>query len=280
MSKRQSKSGAWKDRYGPWALVTGASDGIGREMAVDLARRGLNLVLVARREAVLADLAASLTKDFGVETRVIAADLSDAEAVEEVLAATGDLDIGLLAAAAGYGLSGPALASSRDGELNMIDVNCRAATAMTYALIPRLVARGRGGIILMGSLVGFQGTPRAANYAATKAYIQTLAEGLRHELKPLGVDVVSSAPGPVKSGFADRADMQMGMAQSPRSVARGTLKSLGRKGTVRPGFLSRFLAASLAPVPRAGRVRIMALIMGGMTSHQDDTQSGQTEKAA
>ncbi|MGD1934768.1 MAG: SDR family NAD(P)-dependent oxidoreductase [Candidatus Phaeomarinobacter sp.] len=280
MPGNSKQTGKWQDRYGPWALVTGASDGIGREMAVDLARRGLNLVLVARREAVLADLAASLSKQFSIETRVIAADLSDAAMVEHVLAATDDLDIGLLAAAAGYGLSGPALSSSRDGELNMIDVNCRAATAMTYALVPRLVARGQGGIVLMGSLVGFQGTPRAANYAATKAYIQTLAEGLRHELKPLGVDVISSAPGPVRSGFADRADMKMGMAQSPRSVARGTIRALGRKGTVRPGFLSRFLAASLATVPRAGRVRIMALIMGGMTSHQDDTHSTKTEKTA
>jgi hypothetical protein len=117
-------------------------------------------------------------------------------------------------------------------------------------------------------VVAFQGVPRAAHYAATKAYVQTLAEGLRVELDPLGVDVIASAPGPVRSGFEARADMKMAQALAPGVVAAQTLDALGRRGTVRPGWLSKLLGWSLAATPRPLRVRIMKQVMGGMTAHQ------------
>ena len=123
-------------------------------------------------------------------------------------------------------------------------------------------------MVLMSSLVAFQGVPTAANYAATKAFVQTLAEGLRHELSPAGVRVVACAPGPVESGFARVANMQMGAAASPRRVAESTLRNLGRWGTVRPGGLAKFLMGSLALLPRWAKVRTMAQVMGGMTRHQ------------
>jgi hypothetical protein len=110
--------------------------------------------------------------------------------------------------------------------------------------------------------------PRSANYAASKAYVQALAEALRVELAPHGVDVIASAPGPVASGFARRARMHLGMTTSPEEVARGTLAALGRLGTVRPGWLSKILEWALAPLPRWGRVRMMGLVMSRMTSHQ------------
>jgi short-subunit dehydrogenase len=132
----------------------------------------------------------------------------------------------------------------------------------------------------MSSLVAFQGVPRAATYAATKAFIQTFAEGLRLELSGSGVDVIACAPGPVRSGFEARADMRMGAAASPATVARGTLDALGRRTTVRPGFLAKFLEASLLPLPRLARSRIMAIVMGGMTRHQDDGKKQQDARFA
>jgi short-subunit dehydrogenase len=111
---------------------------------------------------------------------------------------------------------------------------------------------------------------RAAHYAATKAYVQSLAEGLRLELAPHGVDVVACAPGPVDSGFAARADMRLGNALRPEAVATETLTALGRRGTVRPGWLSKVLTAALT-LPRWARVRIMAIVMGGMTRHHTGT---------
>jgi uncharacterized protein len=254
-------------RYGPWAVVTGASDGIGRAVARELAAAGVHLVLAARRKDVLDALGAELSARHGVETRCVGVDLSERAGVEALLAGTLDLDVGLLVAAAGFGTSGAFLESSVETELVMIDVNCRAVAALSHAFGRRFVARGRGGLVVLSSLVAFQGVPRAANYAATKAYVQSLAEGLRIELAPQGVDVVASAPGPVHSGFGARASMRMSLAQSPEEVARGTLAALGRWGTVRPGFLARFLELSLALLPRWGRVRMMGVVMRGMTNH-------------
>jgi short-subunit dehydrogenase len=129
----------------------------------------------------------------------------------------------------------------------------------------RLAARGSGGVVLLSSLVAFQGTPRSTNYAATKAYVQSLAEGLRHEWAGGGIDVIAAAPGPVRSGFASRAGMKFGIALAPVTVARQTLRALGRRGTVRPGWLSKLLGWSLAIAPRPLRVRIMGEVMAGMT---------------
>jgi len=254
-------------RYGPWAVVTGASDGIGRAFASELARAGVNLVLVARRGGVLTEVARDLEARFSVETAVVAADLASPAGVDEVVERTRSLDVGLLVASAGFGTSGPFVGASLSEELGMIDVNCRAVAALSHHFAGRFVQQGRGGIVLMSSLVAFQGVPRAANYAATKAYVQALAEGLRLELAPRGVDVVASAPGPVLSGFGSRADMVMASGTTPEVVARQTLDALGRRGTVRPGWLSKLLEASLALLPRWGRARMMGIVMGGMTAH-------------
>jgi len=262
----------FQTRYGKWAVVTGASSGIGRAMAAELAAKGLNVVLVARRQAELGQIAKYLSARHDVETRVIAADLATATALTEIESETKDLDIGLLVAAAGFGTAGNFVDAKLEDELTMLDVNCRAVMQLSLHFGKRLAERGRGGLILFGSLVGYQGTPRAAHYAATKAYVQTLAEALHVELASKGVDVLSSAPGPVSSGFAARADMKMGAAEKPETVARATLNALGQKMTVTPGALSKFLTWSLMMAPRGLRVRIMGQIMGGMTKHLDSTK--------
>ncbi len=270
MKSRLSKMGTraqqrLRERYGPWAVITGASDGIGRAMAVLLAEAGVQLVLSARRKDVLDTLAAELELAHGIQTRTVAVDLAQPAGVESLVAQTQALDVGLLVASAGFGTSGRFIDGALEAELGMIDVNCRAVAALSHVFGRRFAARKRGGLVLMSSLVAFQGVPRAANYSATKAFVQSLAEGLRIELAPLGVDVLASAPGPVNSGFAARASMTMGLAQTPAEVAAGTLAALGRTGTVRPGFLAKFLEASLKLLPRWGRVRMMGVVMGGMT---------------
>ena len=254
-----------RERYGPWAVVTGASDGIGREFAARLAEAGVNLILAARRKELLDDVANGLARAHHVQVETMPIDLATRPGVDELVARTRGRDVGLLIASAGFGTSGPFVDARLDEELGMIDVNCRAVAALSHAFGRRFVDRKRGGIVLMSSLVAFQGVPRAANYAATKAYVQSFAEALRLELKPLGVDVIASAPGPIRSGFATRASMTMGLAQTPRDVAGATLAALGRRGIVRPGWLSKFLEASLMFLPRWGRVRTMGIVMAGMT---------------
>lgn len=257
--------------YGLAALVTGASDGIGEAFARDLARRGYDLVLVARRKDRLDALRAELMAAHDIQVTVVAADLARAEEVSRLLAETRSHDIGLLVAAAGFGTSGLFIDQPVQPELEMIDVNCRAVAALTHEFGGRFAARGRGGIVLMSSLVAFQGVPRAANYAATKAYVQSLAEGLRTELMPLGVDVVACAPGPIASGFAARAHMVMNMSDPPSAVARETIDKLGRKAIVRPGRLAKLLELAFTGVPRWGRVSIMTRVMQGMARGAPDS---------
>ncbi|TAE58508.1 MAG: SDR family NAD(P)-dependent oxidoreductase [Bacteroidetes bacterium] len=255
-------------QYGPWAVVTGASSGIGRELAERLAEAGMHLVLSARRENLLEDLAQSLRSRYHRQVQVVASDLSSAEGQQKLLKATENQDIGLLVAAAGFGTSGLLTESSPEEELNMLDLNCGAVYVLSHAFGRRLAARGRGGIILMSSIVAFQGVPYSAHYAATKAYNQSLAEALAVELKPLGVDVLAAAPATVDSGFASRANMKLSGAMSPAEIGVETLKALGRKTVVFPGLLSKLLTFALTTVPRWAKVQIMKQVMGGFTKHQ------------
>jgi len=264
-----ARSERWRARYGPWAVVTGASSGIGREMAARIAEAGVNLVVVARRRGLLDDIAADFAARNGVQTRVVCADLATTAGIETVITSSHDLDVGLLVAAAGFGTAGPFLRADLAREFEMLDVNCRALLALSLHFGQRFKERGRGGLILMGSLVGWQGVPQAAHYAATKAYVQSLAEGLHVELGPLGVDVLASSPGPVHSGFAARSGTRMGAAVTPVVVAAATLNALGRRTTVVPGALSKMLTYSLGPLPRSARARIMGRVMHGMTKHLD-----------
>jgi short-subunit dehydrogenase len=263
MSPRPS---ALRDAYGPWAVVTGASDGIGRAFAQELAAAGVHVVLVARREAQLDTVAADLRTRFGVQCRVIVADLADPLASAHMLDRTTDLEIGLLVAAAGFGSSGPLLSQHETSEQEQVAVNCAAVLAQCMHFGRRFDARGRGGVILLSSVVAFHGTPWSANYAATKAYVQSLAEALRHEWAPRGLQVLSCAPGPVGSGFGARAQLRLGRTTTPTVVAQQALRALPRGGTVRPGWLSKLLGWSLATAPRALRVRIMGSIMHGMAA--------------
>lgn len=165
-------------RYGPWAVVTGASDGIGRAFAHRLAAAGLDLVLVARRGDVLHALATELSRRFGVEVQVVAADLGQPGGVAEVVDRTRTLEVGLLVAAAGFGTSGAFLDADLERERDLLQVNCWAVLELAQVFGRRFAEQGRGGLVLMSSLLAFQGVPRAAHYAATKAYVQTLAEAL------------------------------------------------------------------------------------------------------
>lgn len=257
-----------KDRYGEWAVVTGASSGIGLELANCLASAGLNLVLCSRSVEKLQEVEKNLRISFKIQTQVVAADVAEAQGINEILNATKDLNVGLLIASAGYGTSGLFIHSSLSAEINMLRVNCEALLCLTHDYSRRFSEQKRGGIILMSSIVAFQGVPYSANYAATKAYVQSLAEALAAELKPYGVDVLAAAPGPVSSGFEERARMKMSMSLKPSQVGIPILKALGRKTTVLPGTLTKLLAYSLRTVPRWGKIKIMEKVMGGMTAHQ------------
>lgn len=219
-------------------------------------------MLIARRGDALEALADEIGAD---RCLILSLDLADPGATDLLAQTTADFRVELLVAAAGFGTSGPFAGSGLTDELAMIDLNCRAVAAQVHLFAQRMAEQRRGGIILFSSLVAFQGVPRSANYAATKAYIQTLAEGLRPELKPYGVNALSVAPGPIASGFASRAGLTMGMSQTPDVVAKGALAALGKTTTVKPGWLAKLLITSLGFLPRWGRTLVVGQIMAGMT---------------
>ncbi len=255
-------------RYGEWVLVTGASSGIGQELAKQFASTGFKIVITGRRGAVLEELATQWFMEYQTEVIPVVGDLSHPDQVQALIDATQHLPIGIAVLNAGFGTSGSFIHSDLEAEQNMLALNCGAVLKLSHHFAGRMSQAGRGALVLMSSMVAFQGVPHAANYAATKAYVQTLGEALAVELKPKGVDVLCAAPGPVVSGFSARADMQMGQALSPEQVGVPIIRAIGRRSTSLPGFLTKFLVYNLRLLPRWAKVRIMGQIMGGFTQHQ------------
>jgi short-subunit dehydrogenase len=253
-------------KYGPWVLVAGASDGIGREIATELSRKGLKLVLVARNQERLEGLIASLQNAGSPEIRIVAADLSTKAGRDSLIVNTADLEIGLFVAAAGFGTSGSFLEGSDDTESNMVELNCVMPMVLSRHYARPMAIRGHGGIIFLSSILGFQGVPWLASYAATKGFVQVLAEGLSVELKGEGVDVLAVAPGPVHSGFSSRAALTYPMADNPAKVARQVVASLGRKKTIHPGSVSTLLSIMLGPLSRPKRARVLGASMQPMVN--------------
>ncbi|MEM8928321.1 MAG: SDR family oxidoreductase [Bacteroidota bacterium] len=258
----------FKEKYGLWALVTGASSGIGEALSKHLAVIGVNVVLSGRNKEKLLALSDKLEEDHGIITEVITTDMASTPEVYKLIEELKHIPIGLFIASAGFGTSGHFKNADLEQEIDMLRVNALALMILTHYFAKRLGEQKRGGIILMSSIVGFQGVPNAAHYSATKAYVQSLGEGLFHELKPFGVDVLAAAPGPVNSGFAQVANLKMANALEPDQVSPAILKAIGKRHTVFPGSLTKILVSGLRTVPRWGKIRIMNRVMGGMTKHQ------------
>ena len=243
---------AFFDRYGPWALVTGASSGIGAEFAHKLAARGLHLVLAARRKDRLDALAAAITAAHGVQVRVVAIDLAGPDILAPLEQVTSDIDVGLLVNNAGFGMKGPFLESDISSQLGMLAVNCRASLILAHAYGRRMAARRHGGIIFTSSTASFQGLPFSSHYAATKGWGLQLAEGLWFELRNEGVDVLALCPGPTdtegprRSGV-DPAKVPVKM-MTVEPVVAAALDALGKQPVVIPGLtnLLAYVAVRLA----------------------------------
>lgn len=254
-------------RFGSWAVVTGASSGIGFELAKQLTDSGFNLIIAARNEEKLLQTK-KLLNNYNTEIEIVVADLSQSAGIEKLISVAHDLNVGLLINNAGYGTSGQFTDSSLHSEINMLRLNCESVLHLTHYFAQKFKRQQRGGIIFLSSLVAFQGVPFAANYSATKAYIQSFAEAISVELKPFQVSVLAAAPGPVLSGFGSRANMKMSKGMKPEQLGVPILTALGKNNTVVPGLLSKILVYSLRTVPRFMKVKIMQMVMSGFTKHQ------------
>ena len=248
------------ERYGPWALVAGASAGLGASFARALAARGLNLVLLARRLEVLEALGAALRERHGVEVRARAVDLARPDLRDAVEEAAAGIDVGLLVYNAAHSAIGPFLDARLEEHLRVLDVNCRGPLVLAHALGARMAHRGHGGILLMSSISGSQGGPLLASYAASKAFDGVLAEGLWEELRARGVDVVACRAGATRTpGYAASRPKATVSLMEPDAVAERALEGLGRGPSVVPGAVNRLASFAFERLlPRRAAIRVMA----------------------
>jgi len=262
-------SSPFAQRYGPVAVVAGASEGIGAAFARQLAARGLHLILVARRAHPLEALAVELRTAHGVVVRTLPCDLGGETAAGAIDDSCRGLEVGLLVYNAASASVGRFLDTPVESHLRAVAVNARGPTLLTHALGSRMAARGRGGIVLMSSLTAFQGTPFVASYGATKAFNLVLAEGLWSELKEHGVDVLACCagatltPGYERAASARAASRYAPKPQHPEEVVREALAALGRRPLVITGrgnriasfVMRRMLSRRLAVITMAKEMR-------------------------
>ncbi len=252
----------WK---GKWALVTGASSGIGVEFARQLAAGGTNLVLTARRLERLEELAGSLQQSHGVRTEVFAADLARAEAPQQIYEFTKGkgIEIDLLINNAGFGQYGELTTVDVQRLLEMVQVNCMAVVHLTRLYLAEMVARRRGDVLILASTASFQAVPYISTYAATKAFDLLFAEGLAEEMKPYGIRVCALCPGSTESEFHVMAGQEKFAAkqwqETAEKVARTGLQALadGRSYVI-SGMANYLGAQSQRLVPRRAVARIAA----------------------
>jgi short-subunit dehydrogenase len=241
-----------RERYGDWALITGASSGIGAEFARALARDGISIVLAARRADKLEQLARELRENSGVRVRCVACDLATEAGVRTLLTASADLELAILINNAGVGYVGRFHEQDPARLAAMVQLNCATPVALTAALLPKLVARKRGAVIFTGSVSGSQPLPLHSLYSATKVFDNFLGESLWGELQGTGVDVLSLLPGSTETEFAASADELPHEGATPAEVVRDALTALGHQPSVISGWFNWLRAnAGMRLFPRS-----------------------------
>jgi hypothetical protein len=234
----------FKTKYGNWALVTGATSGIGAELASQIAAKGLNIVLVARKEKELEAHSSLLRNRYNIETKYLSADLATEEGIEKVKKI--QEEIGLLVVSAGIEVNGAFEKTSLEKELAVIQVNIVATLQLTHHFSKAMIKRKKGGILLISSLTGHMPTPYFSNYAGSKAYVVNLGASLYGELKPKGVDVSILSPGLTNTPMVADNGIDWGKtpmtAMDPSIVAEVGLSGLGNRLLSVPGGKNKMMA--------------------------------------
>ena len=232
--------------FGPWAIVTGASSGIGKEFARQLAASGFHVVLVARRLSIMEELGDRLAAEFGVQYRAVEVDLTEEHFLSTLEEATHDLDIGLVVSNAGTWMLGDFVTMDERALQRSLNLNVKAHLDVARHFGQRLAQRGRGGLLLTASTAGLQGIPFSAEYAAAKAYILTLGEGIHGELRKVGVHVTVLLPGATDTPLLAASGFDLPAILKPMStqqcVAEGLAALAANRATHIAGRLNRTLA--------------------------------------
>jgi short-subunit dehydrogenase len=254
-----------RERYGEWALITGASAGIGAEFARALAREGVSCVLSARREDRLRTLADELERTYHVSARAVAIDLAEPGGADALAEAVADLPIAVLVNNAGFGYAGRFDKLDAERLRAMVQVNCAAPVVLTRRLLPGMHARGCGAIVITGSVAGHQPLPLHGVYSATKAFDLFLGEALWAELRGSGVDVLVLEPGPTDTEFQAVAGEVAHPGESPAAVVAVALEALGRQPSVVSGWLNWMRANAARFLPRPVTALVAEQVIAAQT---------------
>jgi short-subunit dehydrogenase len=228
-----------KEQFGPWALVTGASSGLGLEFARQLARSGFKLVLAARRIDLLENLGKHLQREYGIDYRTLGIDLSEPDFIKTIEAATHDLDIGLVISNAGTGKPGAFLNHSHDHLRRIMRLNAASHLDLTYHFGQRLAKRGKGGVLLISAMGATHGLPYMASDAASKSFVASLGAGLHLEFKKLGLNITSVLIGPTDTPIIDTFGLDIAkMPVKPMTVERTVAEALAAFKANRPTWLT------------------------------------------
>lgn len=258
-------------RYGGWALIAGASEGLGEAFADALGEAGYDLIVIARRVAPLEQTAARLRERHGVEVVALALDLAAPDVVARIVAGVGEREVGLLVYNAAFSRVGSFLDTPLDDHLAALAVNCRTPLMLVHHFGAIMRRRRSGAIVLMGSMSGLQGSPRLASYAASKAFARVLGESLWGELRASGVEVLTCVAGATRTpGFEAVASDTPGVVMEPREVVDQALAALGRQPSMIPGLANRMSAWVLGKLPRRRQVEIMAAAMRESSGSRED----------
>lgn len=258
--------GEFKDRYGPIALITGASSGIGHAFAEELATRGFDLVLVARRVERLQELAEKLERQHGTKTAICDADLAQPSAPAHLHQLTAGRDIGLVISNAGFSVRGPHESLDGDELTEMLTVNCHAPLHLARLFLPALKARRKGAFVMVSSIEALMGCPMSAAYSAMKALVLHLGEGLYAEAAGSGVDILTCCPGATNTEAGERAGVDMSAlanVQQPRDLAVLTLDNLAAGPAYFPNAAYKAQFDQLLAMPRRDALLAMASAMKG-----------------
>lgn len=243
----------YKEKYGEYALITGGSSGIGKAIAKELASKGLNLILVARREEELQQAAKEIKAEHLIDVVLISADLLTDEGIQTVKEKSEKYKVGLLIPAAGLEVNGAFEKNNLEKELRVIKLNVTVTMELTHYFLQKMIPRKKGGILLIASLSGHMPNPYFANYAGTKAYVLNFGASLYAELQPKGVDVTVLSPGLTNTPMTadngidwSKTPMQ---ALPPEKVAKTAVNALGKKLIAIPGFKNKMMGVMAKHTP-------------------------------
>ena len=252
----------FKQKYGPWAIIAGAAEGLGEAWSISLAKQGMNLIMLDHQHDKLLALSEKLQIDFHIETAILHIDLSDVNATTMIMEKLGEHDCRLMIYNAAFSLIKAFTLHTEEELDSYININARSQIRLVHAFSNHLIDKNKGGgIILMSSLAGLMGMQLVASYAATKAFTWNLAEALHYELKPYNIDIMACVAGATSTPAYLKTDPKYGilkpLVMKPEDVTENAIRQLGKKTLYIPGFSNRmnyFILTRLLPRKFASRI--------------------------